>query len=101
VSSLGAWVVHDLRRTFGTSLAEMEVEPHIGHDNISEVCDRHDCLLRFCSNLVRVEGSSHGALYHAEMREVPDSIEEALFGTMMTRLQIPKPWVESVNRDIP
>jgi integrase len=24
-----AWVVHDLRRTFGTTLAEMEVEPHI------------------------------------------------------------------------
>src|ERR1035437_4578732 len=23
------WRLHDLRRTFGTSLAEMEVEPHI------------------------------------------------------------------------
>jgi integrase len=27
--SLPPWVVHDLRRTFGTTLAEMEVEPHI------------------------------------------------------------------------
>jgi integrase len=26
---LSPWVVHDLRRTFGTTLAEMEVEPHI------------------------------------------------------------------------
>jgi integrase len=26
---LPPWVVHDLRRTFGTTLAEMEVEPHI------------------------------------------------------------------------
>ena len=24
-----AWRLHDLRRTFGTTLAEMEVEPHI------------------------------------------------------------------------
>jgi hypothetical protein len=26
---LPPWVVHDLRRTFGTTLAEMEAEPHI------------------------------------------------------------------------
>ena len=26
---MAAWRLHDLRRTFGTTLAEMEVEPHI------------------------------------------------------------------------